>query len=135
MFVTACKNPAAAHWDAQNNLFYGAEEIVPLALGWESVTPSLYHTEIPSTLRESPRNLLCAFIIPCPFPQRICSASGVRAVEPYFSSTGTAAAPCGLSRQRGFAGLLKPNNLRRESQRSMGLIHHCHPVFLSSYFY
>lgn len=118
MFVTACKNPAAP-WGDWDNLFYGSEEIVPMVMAWDcrSITPALSHPEIPSTHRESHRNLLGAFIAPFSFPQRICSASGVKAVEPDFSSGRTTAAPGGFSRHSGFAGALKPKKLEQESQK------------------
>lgn len=87
--------------------------------GCRSITPALYHPHIPSTQWESHRNLLGAFIAPFSFPQRICSASGVKAVKPDFSIGWTTAATSGFSRHRGFPGALKPQKLERESQKSV----------------
>jgi len=88
VFVTACKNPAAAPWDAWDNLFYDSGEVVPMVVGWgyRSVTPVLYHPEIPSTQKKWHRNLLGALVASLSFPQRILSAFGVKAVKPDFSS-------------------------------------------------
>lgn len=74
-------------WGVWSNLFYDSEENVPMVVGWGihySIT--LYLLEISSTQRESHRNLLGAFIVSFCFPQKICSASGVKAVKPDFSS-------------------------------------------------
>lgn len=55
------------------SFFFDSKEIVPMVVEWgcRSITPALYHPEIPSTQWESYRNFLCAFIDPFSIPQRI----------------------------------------------------------------